>query len=87
MQGMPSHDEMQVGSADDPADIAEQCDEARSAVRMLTKLPDRQQEIVRLKIEHGLSYREIGAVLGLTASNVGYLLHHSIKTLREQLTT
>jgi RNA polymerase sigma-70 factor (ECF subfamily) len=87
MQPMPTHDDSAIGSASDPAESAEQCDAARSAVRVLRTLPDRQQEVIRLKIEHGLSYREIGDVLGLTASNVGYILHHSIKALREQLIT
>lgn len=75
-----------VGPAADPADVVEQRDEASSATRALETLTERQQEVVRLKIEHDLSYKEIGDVLGLTASNVGYILHHSLKAVREQLT-
>lgn len=75
-----------VGPAPDPADIVQRQDEANSATRALEALTEREQEIVRLKIEHGLTYREIGDVLGLTASNVGYILHHSLKSVRERLT-
>ncbi len=71
----------------DPAQVALQRDEASWAARALRSLSSRQQEVVRLKLEHGLSYQEIGDVLGLTASNVGYILHHSLKALRQQLTT
>ncbi len=49
---------------------------------MLARLPERQQELVRLKIEHGLSYREIRRSHGLTTSNIGYLLHQSLHKLR-----
>jgi RNA polymerase sigma factor (sigma-70 family) len=74
------------GTACDPAEIAERQDEVRTAFAALRTLTERQQEVVRLKLEHGLSYREIGAVLDLTASNVGYILHHSLQAIRQQLT-
>lgn len=48
-------------------------------------LPANQREIVRLKFQAGLSYKEISAVTGLTVSNVGYLLHHAIKALRDSV--
>ena len=52
----------------------------------VAKLPERQQEAVRLKFQGGLSYREIAAVMDTTVSNVGVLLHTAIKSMREQLT-
>ncbi len=52
---------------------------------LLADLPDNQQEVVRLKFQHSLSYRDIADVTGLSISNVGYLLHTAIKRLREQL--
>lgn len=48
-------------------------------------LPANQREVVRLKFQAGLSYKEISAVTGLTVSNVGYLLHHAIKALRDSV--
>lgn len=56
-----------------------------TAVAALATLPERQQEIVRLKFEHGLSYQQIASVTGLSVSNVGYLLHTALKTLRQRL--
>jgi RNA polymerase sigma-70 factor (ECF subfamily) len=54
-------------------------------LRMLVGgLPDRERELIRLKFESGLSYKDIAAVTGLSVSNVGYLLHHAVQTLRGQ---
>ena len=62
----------------------EQRDAAHLASQLLNKLPDQQQEAIRMKIVHGLSYREISKVLDVSISHVGYLLHMGIKTIREQ---
>lgn len=63
----------------------ERQEDAASAVAMLDTLPDRQRELIRLKIEGGLSYRQISEVTGLSVSNVGYILHMGFKALREGL--
>ena len=52
---------------------------------LVTRLPDRQQEAVRLKFQGGLSYREIAEVMDTTVNNVGVLLHTAIKSIRAQL--
>ena len=64
----------------------ESLETALSAKQLLNKLPDQQQEVIRLKVAHELSYREISDITGLTVSNVGYLLHTGLKSLREQFT-
>ena len=51
----------------------------------LDALPHKQREVVRLKFAHGLSYKEIAEVTGLSTSNVGYLLHHGLKALKATL--
>lgn len=53
--------------------------------RFLSKLPKNQQEVIRLKFQQQLSYREIAHCTRLSESNVGYLLHTGIKTLRAQM--
>jgi RNA polymerase sigma-70 factor (ECF subfamily) len=72
-------------AAADPAEIAERGDSVSLILRSLADLPPVQQEVIRLKFQHGLSYREIGEVLNLTATNVGFLIHTGIKTLRQRL--
>jgi RNA polymerase sigma-70 factor (ECF subfamily) len=51
----------------------------------LGKLSDQQQEILRLRLQCGLSYKQIAEVTELTVTNVGYHLHQAIVTLRERL--
>lgn len=69
----------------DPADSAERQETVRQARAMLASLPENQQEVIRLKIEHGLKYREISEVTGLSVSNVGYLIHHGLLSLRRSM--
>ena len=64
----------------------QQQETAQSAKHLLNNLPDQQQEVIRLKIGHDLSYREISEITDLSVSNVGYLLHVGLKSLREQIT-
>ena len=51
----------------------------------LAALDERSRELLRLKFEESLSYKEIGARTGLTVGHVGYLLHHAIKVLAVEL--
>jgi RNA polymerase sigma-70 factor (ECF subfamily) len=47
----------------------------------LEVLDPRSRELIRLKFEERLSYKEISDRTGLSMSNVGYLLHHALKDL------
>jgi RNA polymerase sigma-70 factor (ECF subfamily) len=49
---------------------------------LLTRLPDRQRELIKLKFEADLSYREMGDVMKMSVSHVGVQLHEAIQTLR-----
>ncbi|MFV0443055.1 MAG: RNA polymerase sigma factor [Planctomycetaceae bacterium] len=51
----------------------------------LERLPANQQECIRLKLQHGLTYREISGVTDLSMSNVGFLIHAGLKTIRERM--
>ena len=51
----------------------------------LETLDERGRELVRLKFNEGLSYKEIAAKTGLTVGHVGYLLHHAIKAIADEL--
>ena len=73
------------GPEQDPAVVAETRDGAGRALQALTLLPDNQQDVVRLRFQAGLSYKEIAEVTQLSVSNVGYLIHTALKTIREKL--
>ncbi len=63
--------------------VLEQHETNHQILQLVDRLPPNQQEVVRLKFQSGLSYREIAAVTELSVSNVGYLIHTAVKTLRE----
>ncbi len=52
---------------------------------VMEQLPKNQSEVIRLKFQHGLSYKEIASTTGLSVTNVGFLLHTAIKRLRKLL--
>lgn len=71
-------------AADDgPEAAALQLDAHGRLLALVATLSDRQQDVLRLKFQHELSYAEIAQVTGLSVSNVGYLLHVALKRLRE----
>lgn len=65
-----------------PSPEAESKADARTMLEALGRLPARQQEVLRLKFQNGLSYKEISAVTGLSVSNVGFVIHTGVMTLR-----
>ena len=69
--------------ASPPPDVASDTrEQTHHALRLLSMLPVNQREVVRLKFQNQLSYEEIAAVTSLSVSNVGFLLHTALKTLR-----
>lgn len=68
-----------------PDTVAETKDDVRRLLAKLDTLPVRQQEVIRLKFHGGLSYREIARVTGYSVTNVGFLLHRGLNTLRKRL--
>jgi RNA polymerase sigma-70 factor (ECF subfamily) len=51
----------------------------------LETLDKRSRELVKLKFNDELSYKDIAARTGLTAGNVGFILHHALKTIAAEL--
>jgi RNA polymerase sigma factor (sigma-70 family) len=68
-----------------PSARVEQRDESSAVLRAIGSLPPQQQEVVRLKFHHELSYKQIAAVTGMTVTHVGFVLHTAIRSLRETL--
>ena len=65
--------------AEDRLKVAEHL---RELVEQIELLPPRQREVMRLKFQGDLSYKEIGEALGITTSNVGFTIHSAVKRLR-----
>ena len=68
-----------------PAATIDNRDEAGHVQQLIRSLPENQQEVIRLRFQNSLSYREIADVTGLTVTNVGFLKHRGLKTVRNKL--
>lgn len=75
----------QVSRDGDPSSKAELAERHASAEGLLATLPVKQQEVIRLKIHAGLSYREISELTGLSVGNVGFLLSTGLQSVRNRL--
>jgi RNA polymerase sigma factor (sigma-70 family) len=51
----------------------------------LETLDQRSRELIRLKFNEEMSYKEISAHTGLGIGHVGYLLHHALKAIADEL--
>ena len=81
-------DSSQVALADQSPDVSESVIKAEDRDQLydlVEKLTQRQQEVLRLRLQAGLSYREIAQVTGLTIGNVGFHLHAAVRNLRDSL--
>jgi RNA polymerase sigma factor (sigma-70 family) len=74
-----------LSSDPSPLDTVTHRDSAAQVLELLDQLPSSQREVIRLKFQNGFSYREISRISGHSETNVGYLIHVGLKTLRGQL--
>ncbi|MFC1734554.1 RNA polymerase sigma factor [Candidatus Hydrogenedentota bacterium] len=68
-----------------PRAVASSNEAHRLVLDTVATLPDNQREVFRLKFNDEMTYSEICELTGLTYSNVRYIVHTSLKTLREKL--
>lgn len=82
-----SEDHTQVCQSHDPgpSEVIERRESASLVLQLLEKLPTNQREVIRLKFQNGFSYKEISRISGHSVSNVGFLIHTGLKTIRGQL--
>ena len=68
-----------------PGQAMEQAEASEQLAMAMQQLSPNQQEVIRLKFQHGLSYKDIAKTTQLSTSNVGYLIHTGLKTLRQTM--
>lgn len=69
-------------SPDAQMERMEAIEQTRSCIQALA---ERERELIRMKFEEGLSYKEMSEQTGLSVSNVGYILHHALKQVASNL--
>jgi RNA polymerase sigma factor (sigma-70 family) len=53
--------------------------------QIVETLPKNQREVIYLKFQCDLSYKEISSVTKLSVSNVGFLIHTAVRAIRKQM--
>lgn len=81
------HDSEATDPSSGPSQQAGDREDAGHIRKVLETLPESQQEVVHLRFQGGLSYKEIAEVTGHSVTNVGFLLHAAVKAIRAQLVT
>jgi len=68
-----------------PDQALQRLEAADQTRRCLATLDERSRHLIRLKFEEKHSYRRISELTGISIGNVGYILHHALKQLAEEL--
>ena len=64
---------------------ADRREAAVEILRLVDNLPKNQREVVYLKFQCDLSYKEISEITKLSVGNVGFLLHTALREIRKQV--
>jgi RNA polymerase sigma factor (sigma-70 family) len=83
--GAEAEAEAQVDSEPTASEKLEAHEVKSQVLEAFGSLPEKQQEVLRLKFQGGLSYAEIARVTGLSVSNVGYIIHTGVQALRARM--
>lgn len=79
------HAERVASTGPSPQAAAELAEDAGRLVRLMRLLPRGQQDVLRLRFQEQFSYKQIAGITGLTVTNVGFMIHTAIKTLRGRM--
>ncbi len=77
--------QLQAPEEDSSLSVLERKREQSTTLQALEDLSKNQQEVLRLKFQEGLSYKEISHITGHSVSHVGVLIHEAMMKLRENL--
>ncbi|MBZ4421993.1 RNA polymerase sigma factor [Myxococcus sp. RHSTA-1-4] len=76
-------------TAADPAESAqeglERSEQQRQVREAVLALPRRQREVLTLRVDGGLSFKDIAQTLGITENNAKVQFHHAVKRLKAQV--
>ena len=68
--------------------VAADLDEKQTVSQILQiveTLPKNQREVIYLKFQCDLSYKEMSSITNLSVSNVGFLIHTAVRAIRKQM--
>jgi len=68
-----------------PLEVLEQHEALTRILKLVGELPPKEREVVTLKFQCDLSYREIAEITSLSVSHVGVLIHNGVGRIRRRL--
>ena len=74
---------IQNNPADDHPKEQRKREAITSLFELVDTLPAKQRELVLLKFQQDFSYQEISDVTSLSVSNVGFILHQAVRSLKQ----
>ncbi len=76
---------VETNDFNNPAEKLERSEKINRVVHFVSLLPQDSKNLLKMKFDKKLSYREISQQTGLTEGNVGYKLHHLMRDLADEL--
>jgi len=81
-EDVPLEAAAEIPAGPGPEDLAVARSDGERLSRLLARLPEQKRELLALKYGAGMTNRAIARLTGLTESNVGTILHRTIRDLR-----
>lgn len=81
---LPLEQATKPDSSENPEDLTEQNADLAQLSVLLSRLGDREKELVALKYGAGLTNRAIARLSGISESNVGTILYRAVQKLRSE---
>lgn len=75
----------QLSDGDPPSDLVGQMEAIGLVKMLLAEMTEDDRKLIRLKYNEDLKYQEISRRTGISVGNVGYRLHHLLKSLADTL--
>lgn len=85
LASMGEEEDMHESPDSGPSAKLERAENLSRVAQAMAALPKTQREALRLKVEAGLSYKDIAEVMNLTVGNVGFILHQAIARVRDSV--
>jgi len=77
-------DEFEDTFSSHPLDDVQNRQNTHRLLNLLRCLSQKEQDVIRLKFQNGMSYKEIAEITQYSVSNVGFILHTGLKKLKSE---
>lgn len=76
---------MKPATGPGPMEMLERKEQVRQVLELIETLPEKHREVLYLKFQCELSYKEIAAITTLSVGNVGFLIHTGVRKVRKRI--